>query len=415
MTLPIKPLPIVERWDCTGCGKCCRGNVVPLDEDDLAKLREQEWHKHPDYQGVKTVVRRGLFGGRPHLGQRDDGTCVFLMEDGLCRIHKDFGFERKPLICQMYPLQIVPVGKTAYLTMRRSCPTAAADQGRPMAEHIKEAKDFARQRPRIAEQISPPKITRRHRRSWKETMQVTAAIEKLMTDAKFPLIRRIVHGLRFCDLLEQCRLQNTDAQDLGELTAVLREAAIDESSELFREGQPPSRSARPLFRLTVAGYLRLHPSYHVRESWSERWRLAWSAFKFARGKQEVPRIHESFPAANFKDLEEPFGHFEQSVQQPLNAYFEANAVSKQYAVAVRQGWSIVEKFRALALAYPAALWMMRYFLQGNSPTPEDAIDMVTTIDRGQGHDALVGPIHRRRIASLKQLGALEQLAIWYAR
>jgi len=415
MTLPIKTLPIVERWECTGCGKCCRGNIVPLDDDDLKTFRKQQWDKHPDFRGKRTLVKRSLFGSSYRLAQHKDGTCVFLNEDGLCQIHKEFGFENKPLVCQMYPLQIVPAGDTAYLTLRRSCPTAAAEQGRTMDEHQKEARRFVNQRPKLAERVAPPQITRGHRRSWKETLIVTAAIERLMTNQSFPLIRRLVHGLRFCSLLEQCRLQRLEAKQLNELVTVLAESASEQSSDLFRECQQPNRAARLIFRQIVLNYLRLHPLCITEESWQERWRMAWVALRFASARDSVPEIHPDFPEATFKQLEEPLGHMSDEIQRPFTSYFEANAVSKQYAIVSRPNWSIIEKFRALAVTYPVALWMTRYFKDKTGSLHTIAIDMVTTMDRGQGHKPLTNSLHRRRVFSLAHHEQLERLAIWYAR
>ena len=416
MTLPIKTLPIVERWDCSGCGKCCRGNIVPLDDDDLRRLREQQWDQHPDYGGVRTVVRQRMLSRRYRLAQRDDGTCVFLSDDGLCRIHQEFGFENKPLVCRMYPLQLVPVDNTAYLTLRRSCPTAAADQGSEMKEHRGEAKRFVKERPRLAEPIRPPSIARGLRRSWKDTLLVTGAIERLLTDERYPLVRRLVHGLRFCDLLERCRLKRLDTPKLQELTQLLAESAPQEVGDLFSERKPPSRAGAVLFRQITADYLRLHPLYIVRESWRQRWRMAMAAWGFARGKGNVTRLHSDFPERTFEAIEEhALGHTEEGIQRPLNRYFETTAVSKQYAVVSRPGWSVIEKYRALVIAYPIALWMLRYFCGEEPPTVNHVINMVTAIDRGQGHGPLAGRQHRRRIASLATLGELDRIAVWYAR
>ncbi len=416
MTLPIKALPIVERWDCTGCGKCCRGNVVPLHEDDLARLREQRWDQHPDYLGTKTMVRQGLIGGRYQLAQRSDGTCVFLTDEGLCRIHQEFGFETKPLVCRMYPLQLVPVHDTAYLTLRRSCPTAAADQGREMRAHRDVAKAFVKQRPQLAESVAPPDIHRGHRRGWKDTKLVMRGIERLMTDERFPLVRRIVHGLRYCDLLENCRLKKVESGKLRELIDILVENSPSEAAELFRQAAEPPKFAAVLFRQITAEYLRLQPGYIVRESWGQRLRMASTAIAFARGRGSIPRLHESYPETSFEQVEaRRLGHMEESLQEPFVRYFETTAVSKQYAMAGRTGWSLIEKYRALATAYPIAMWTLRYFREDDSPTVPRVIDTITAMDRGQGFGPLGGRQHRRRIAQLAQLDALDQLVIWYAR
>jgi lysine-N-methylase len=44
MALSVVTLPIVEHWDCHGCGNCCRSTIIPLNDVDLRKLREQKWY-----------------------------------------------------------------------------------------------------------------------------------------------------------------------------------------------------------------------------------------------------------------------------------------------------------------------------------------------------------------------------------
>ena len=146
MPLPIQPLPMVERWDCHQCGVCCRGSIVPLSDDDLARLKSQKWEERPEFQGHAVVVRESWLGRLSPGAPRADGSCVFLMPDGLCRIHKELGFDAKPLVCRMFPLQIVPRDNVAYVTIRRACPSAAADKGRPVAEQLEFARKLARER-----------------------------------------------------------------------------------------------------------------------------------------------------------------------------------------------------------------------------------------------------------------------------
>src|SRR5262245_19340458 len=121
MSLPIKPLPLIERWDCHQCGACCRGSLVPLSAEEVARLRSERWHERPDLQNTPVYVRESWLGHDYHLAQRADGSCVFLLPDGLCRIHKELGIEAKPLVCQMFPLQIIPREGQAALTIRRAC------------------------------------------------------------------------------------------------------------------------------------------------------------------------------------------------------------------------------------------------------------------------------------------------------
>ena len=106
MALPLKVLPTIERWDCHQCGVCCRGSLVPLSDDDLKRLEQQHWEQHPDMRGTPTIHKESWLGRDYRLAHREDGSCVFLLPDGLCRIHKELGFDAKPLICRMFPLQV---------------------------------------------------------------------------------------------------------------------------------------------------------------------------------------------------------------------------------------------------------------------------------------------------------------------
>jgi lysine-N-methylase len=411
---PIKTLPIVERWECASCGRCCRGSIIRLDEDDLQRLRDQAWDQHPQFLDVKTIIRDGWLSPSYRLAQRSDGSCVFLTSEGRCRIHEVHGADAKPLVCRMFPLQLVAREKSAVLTLRRACPTAAADQGPELQSYQSLARQLAKAGKLIEKTVAAPAIVGRRVRSWDDFLAVGKRLERLLTDNRFPLVRRVVHGLRFVALLEQCKLRKLDSAKLAELCDLLCEGATD-VGDLFSERPPPARAAATLFRQTAAEYLRLHPTFTAGNSWRERWRMARTAVGFARGKGAVPRLHPGLPETTFEALERPLGHLDEAVQRPLVRFFETHAVSLQYALTGRPGWTLVENFRALALSFPVGLWLLRLCCTDRSPTVTDTIDIVTIMDRGQGYAALTSSNHRSRIKMLARLDALEQLAVWYAR
>ena len=415
MTLPIRTLPIVEQWDCHACGTCCHGTIIPLDADELARIRQQRWDEHLDYRGVRIVERNGLWGKRYRVAHRGDGSCVFLTSAGRCLIHQEHGEEAKPLICRMFPFQLVPLENFAYLTLRRHCPSAAADHGRELAEHLKAVRKLAEQRPTPIKPARPPEVTPGHRRSWKDTLRAADVIDRLMLDARYPPVRRLVHGLQFCKLLEMCRLHELESARLGPLLTMLEGSAVEGAAAAFRSRRPPGKPAGGLFRQAALEYVRLHPKFTAEESWRERFRLVRSAIAFTRGKGRLPYIHAAFPETTFEALEHPLGHLGVEVLGPLNTYFETAAASKQYAVLGRRKWSIIESFRALAMAYPIAMWMLRLVCGERRPTFEDVIDVVGAIDRGQGYASLCGRRHRQRIRALAQLDELPRLVAWYAQ
>ena len=415
MTVSIRTLKIDQRWDCRGCGVCCRGSAIDLDDEELKRLGEQRWQEHPDYAGRRIVVGQGLWKKRYRLAKRDDGSCVFSMPDGRCRIHAEHGPGAKPLICRMFPFQLIPLGDFAYLTLRRSCPAAAAERGRKLDQHLRAVNKLVRGGRMAPKRTRPPAIARRHRRSWKDTLRVLEVLEWLMLDDRYPIVRRLVHGLAFCGLLQRCRLHKFSGDKLAELLTLLGSTAPDEVGELFGDRTPPERTAGLHFRRTALEYLRLQPKFAVEEAWAGRWRLVRAGLAMARGAGRLPSIHPDLPEATFEALERPLGHLPPDVLRPIAAYFEASAASKQYAILGRRGWSIVESFRALALSHAVGLWMLRLVSTDRAPTRDDSVGVVAAIDRGQGFAPLAGYGHQRRVAGLTRLGQLPRLVAWYAR
>ncbi|MHC4405438.1 MAG: YkgJ family cysteine cluster protein, partial [Planctomycetota bacterium] len=217
MMLPIRTSPLEECWDCHACSICCRGSIIPLDADERKRLREQAWHEHADFRGVRIIQRKGLLIRRYRLAKRKDGSCVFLTPEGRCRIHLEHGPEAKPLVCRMFPFQLVPLETFAFLTLRRSCPSAAADRGGPVEQQRRNVLRLAEKRPELLRAVRPPPIAGRHQRPWNDVLRAAEAIERLMLDERYPIVRRVAHGLAFCDLLEKCRLDRLEGPQLAEL------------------------------------------------------------------------------------------------------------------------------------------------------------------------------------------------------
>lgn len=406
---------MIERWSCHQCGVCCRGSIVPLSAEDVARLKAQNWEQNPDFRGTPVMVRESWLGHDYRLAQREDGSCVFLMPNGLCRIHKELGFDAKPLVCRMFPLQVVPRDNVAYVTIRRACPSAAADKGQPVGEQLPFARQLAKERHLADEAPSPPPIKAGEARPWPIAKKLLQSLERLLIDERYPPVRRIVHALTVARLVDDAKTKSLSDERLADLFAVLEQNAPEESGRFFSDRQQPGSAASVLFRQTAAEYVRLHPAYSARPSWRERFKLMWAAFRFVRGRGELPRLHTTFPRATFEQLDEPLGVLDAAVYQPLARMLETSAVSWSYALANRRGWSIVESLRMLALAYPIGLWMLRWIAAGRAPTPDDMPNIITALDRGQGYGPLAGSKQRRRVQLMARLGDLERLVIWYGR
>lgn len=414
MSLPIVTLPTDERWDCHQCGICCRGSLVPLSDADVARLKEQHWEQKPEYARTPVMVRSGLLGGY-RLAQRADGSCVFLNEQGLCRIHAELGFEAKPTICRTFPLQLVPHEKEAVLTLRRACPSSAADRGRGIDEHLPFVREFVKEGRLKAEAASPPQFKAGEYREWRTVRLVLSTFGRMLQDEHYPPVRRLVQVLRLAALLEQARTKEMEHAQLADLIQVLEGACPEEATPFFENRRPPGAAAGVLFRLAALEYVRLHPGYRAQRRWFERVHLAKTAWRMTRGRGSLPKIHPGFPAATFAQLDEPLGKVDPAVLKPLSRFLETSAESQIYALANRSQWTVIDSIRGLALTFPVGLWLLRWASAGREPAVDDMLNIVVALDRGQGYGPLSGWQTRMQLHLLARLGALERLVAWYAR
>jgi lysine-N-methylase len=410
MSLKLHTLPILEQWDCHACTACCRETTIPLSRDDLARLAAQKWDQHPDFRGKAITRRASPLGGERVLAHRGDGSCVFLTAAGRCRIHEQFGVEAKPRVCQLFPLQAIASDCGATVTVRRSCPSAAADRGHPLEQHLPVLKRLLRdQFGEIAAPAAAPPIVRGVRRSWDDFHLVADALMRLTGDARLPLVRRIMHGLQFCELLDELKWNRVGASALPELIPILEQSAPNEVGAYFQDRQPPTRSTAKLFRRLGAHFIRCVPGGSPMRTWRDHWRAARLSGRLARAQDEHPQLHPQFPAIAAEQLERPLGPLPDDVLRPLDRFFQAHAASQQYALTDPR-LPLTTSYRRLAFAFPTALWMLRWLAAERTPTHDDMVSIVVALERGY-----VLPALARAATLLADTHQLQRLIAWYAR
>src|SRR5580704_10185588 len=142
MSMPVHHLPVVQNWDCHGCGNCCREYDVPVTPAERERIEAQGWHQDPAIGDLPLFVKKSRWSSAYSLFRTDRG-CVFLTPDGRCRLHERFGAEAKPFACRLYPFVLVPTGEHWRVSLRFACPSAATNQGRALNEHAGEIKQLA--------------------------------------------------------------------------------------------------------------------------------------------------------------------------------------------------------------------------------------------------------------------------------
>lgn len=436
MDIPLRLLPLEERWSCHGCGICCRHVIIELSREEYQRIRNQGWAKDPALAGKRLFVRTRIWPPRYRLAHRKDGYCVFLTEEGRCRIHERFGAEAKPLVCRMFPYQTVSLDQFAYLTLRHNCPSVIRHEGLPLSQQEEEWRRLAEHPPLRPVLRYPPPITVGYRGSWSRFLRATRVVERLLCDQAYPMVRRLAHALLFAQTLDICRLSRLSESGYIELLAMLEQSVKEEAKPLFHDRVPPHWSTQLAFRRVLVDYLRLHPGFPTEATWHGRLRWIQIALTLAVGKGHLPALAPpemalrlsgatatTAPPAcevatrqvSLEELGRSLGGLSRDTWQPLDEYYEAMAASDRFAVNARPGWALTDRVRALAMSFPAALALLRLATPGRTPDQEDMAAVVITLDRGEGFRPLASRIYRRRLRTLGRSGQLLRLVIWSAK
>ena len=78
-----------------------------------------------------------VLGESFHFLAYDDQDCCHYLEDKLCSLHREHGLTHKPVICQLYPFNLVHTPDGIFVSLLFSCPAVMAASGKPTATHRK--------------------------------------------------------------------------------------------------------------------------------------------------------------------------------------------------------------------------------------------------------------------------------------
>jgi Fe-S-cluster containining protein len=150
-----------DRFDCHACGFCCSNgsNFGPVTRADADRILAHDWSEWvPGARGAADLfvevfdgpVPASGEGGKLYLAQRG-GRCVFLDEEGLCKVHKRLGYEAKPFICRLFPFAFARTPEGTYAFTRREC--ASIERSRRTGTPLERQRDALA---RLAEEEPDP-------------------------------------------------------------------------------------------------------------------------------------------------------------------------------------------------------------------------------------------------------------------
>src|SRR5262245_58480536 len=335
MSWPVQHLPVLQNWDCHACGECCREYQVTVTDAERARIESQGWQNDPRYAGVPLFVKGGTWRKPVYrLNARTDNTCIFLNEDGRCRIHAKFGSEAKPLACRIYPYVLVPAGDHWRVGIRFACPSAADNRGRPMSASLDDLRNYAQaleERESVAgRSTEPPPVYGRVRLSWDDLDRFNRAILAILDRPDSPIEYRLRLCLALDLLCRQARFESVTGARLTEFLSLVTQSLTSEIERDAEQIEQPSWVGRILFRQAAALYARRDTG--PRRGISARGRIALlgAAWRFARGSGPVPRVHGLMPESTFGDLEQPAGPLPAVSEAMLTRYFRVKCESMHF-------------------------------------------------------------------------------------
>jgi lysine-N-methylase len=386
-------LPVFQRFDCHSCTNCCRNRAVNVSEKDRKRIIAAGWEQRLAGQPLFATYK---LGGRQlhHLVMRSDGACIFLDDDNLCRLHKETGAASKPLACRVYPFLPTPGADGVRCDIRMDCPSASANQGRPLSAHSVEIQRIATEANIDRGMTKIPTWPGGRELTADEFMAVAEAFERILLKTAEPLRTRLAAGCRLLDMLYEAKIENVRKLRFLELMNMLTTAAIEGAREGMRDslgwsaskfpkdqgnllpflGSSPSEESvnkltqslrtRPakLFRQWLFLHMLADDPDERAKGQFARWRSSWQRYgharRFAGAVGRVPKMRPDWPDATFEAVQ-AVGPAPEEAWESLYRAMRLKLDAHAFAGPGYFGYDLLSGLTALWLMPAVVAWLAR--------------------------------------------------------
>jgi len=358
MRLPIyiPELP-AQKYSCHGCGSCCRDFTVQLTDADMQKLHDQGWKER---LGQEYVVK---FRGHSWLKQTDDGACVFLGDNGLCKVHAEFGLEAKPLACQFFPFMLSPNTRDTHVGISFACGSVVASKGAPLQTHRDDVRRMGELLPASAPM--PVKLQDQLIATDAEVSMVEGALDGWLCKKNIsPAVR--YQGLAWLiTSLLQANLKNVRGEKLRQLLSTLTNA-VEHELPLLDWPEPTPRAWKLLRQAVftriedpkIGDLLKRGKVASVFGQWSR-------SRKWAAGKGMTPKT-QGFCSIDFAGFENTIGVFAIQLNGDVQVQKTAPQVSSLHSLAREFAAAITQQQDAVAMDDLLQRWIRATILGGRA-------------------------------------------------
>ncbi len=417
MSLPIRNLPVMQNWDCHSCADCCR-LVVMITDDEKRRIEALDQANDPEIAPKPWFVPAGPGSKKWTLTQRPGGGCVFLTNGNRCRLHERFGADAKPFVCRVFPFVLVPAGDHWRVGMRFSCPSAAANRGRPVADIEEDLMNLSRlleqHTGKSAESAPPPLLKAGQQLPWPDTCRVVQALVEIVQDRRDRLERRLRKCLAVARVCDQTQWDGVSGSRLSEfLQAVSAGVETDVPREAADVPPPDRLLGMVLFRFLLAVFAHRDRELYWTSGIGKSSRRVLAAWRFVRGRGSVPRVNEFLPETTFEEIER-CSEMLPELDETLERYYVVKLNSLQFCGPTNFNLPLWAGLESLVLTLPMILWLRRAF---TGLSPVNAVQQaIQLVDDHFGANRMLGLPHSRFLMrTLAERGELEKLVAWYSR
>jgi len=311
--------------------------------------------------------------------------------------------------------------------LRFACPSSVEDKGRPLAEHLSEAREYAavleQESGTAAITMPPPPLQSSQQVTWGDLGRIITAISEMFAEEDETIERRWRKVLFVVSTLRQAKFDGGgDPQKaitggrLNELLHLLTEASEDEVPDSPDDVPEPGWVGRMVFRPVAALYARKDTGPDRGSAQSSAFARLFSAMQFARGKGFIPRTHVAIPLTTFEAAEKPFGELSERAESLLARWARVKIESGQFCGPTNFGMHVWDGLESLSVAFAAAMWLTRVLASDGRPLDDAVMTAVRIVDDNFGFNPLLGRGRQRfALNLLGKRGELPKLIAWYGK
>jgi lysine-N-methylase len=318
----------------------------------------------------------------------------------------------------LFPFVLIPAGDHWRVGMRFSCPSAAANRGRPVADAEADLLNLShlleQHVGRSADSSPPPLLQAGQQLSWPDVCRVVQVLVEIVQDRSDRLERRLRKCLALARVGRQTQFDRLQGDRLSKYLQAVRAAMETEVPREAVDVPPPDRLlGRVLFRVLLAVFARRDRDVYRAPGIRRQLGRLLAGCRFARGRGPVPRVNRFLAETTFEEVERCSG-MPPEMDETLERYYVVKLNSLQFCGPPNFDMPFWAGLESLVLTLPMILWLRRAL--AGLPPVQAVQQAIQLVDDHFGGDLMLGLPHVHfLVRTLAQRGELEKLVAWYSR